>query len=246
VSVSPESAPRRFESQLVGRVSELEALRGSWARIESEQRCELVTVLGPAGIGKSRLVAEFAGGLDASAASGRCLSYGAGITYWPVIDVVTQLRAHLSEVGEAVATPLEALLEDTGAASTDELAWAFRKLVEAAARDRPLVLVFEDVQWAEDVLLDLIEHVAFVSSGAPILLACMSRPELLDRRPGWSGVLRLEPLTSEEAEQLALDSHGGGQIDTDVARQVAVASGGNPLFVEEMTAMMRESGEPLV
>jgi tetratricopeptide (TPR) repeat protein len=138
------------------------------------------------------------------------------------------------------------LLEDTGAASTDELAWAFRKLMEAAARERPLLLVFEDVQWAEDVLLDLIEHVAFVSSAAPILLTCMSRPELLERRPGWSGVLRLDPLTSEEAERLARERYSGRDIDPDVARRVAVASGGNPLFVEEMTAMMRESGEPLV
>src|SRR5262249_49096083 len=137
LSVSPEAAPRRVESQLVGREGELEALRKSWARVRSTEKCELVTVLGPAGIGKSRLVAEFAGPLDNSVASGRCLSYGTGITYWPVVDVITQLSEHLSDVDKAVATPLEELLEDTGAASTDELAWAFRKLVEAAARERP-------------------------------------------------------------------------------------------------------------
>ena len=154
-----------------------------------------MTVSGVAGVGKSRLVSEFGRRVDAAVAQGRCLSYGAGITYSPVVDVVAQLRQSMPDLEPAVSPTAARAARGPGAASTDELAWAFRKFVEAAAHERPLVLVFDDIQWAEEALLDLIEHVAFVASGAPILLVCMARPELLDRRPGWRGLVRLEPLT---------------------------------------------------
>ena len=155
----------------------------------TEQRCELRDLVGAAG--RRQVAARAPSSLrrvDADASrQGRCLSYGAGITYWPVVETLTQLRPSSATPTRQLSAPLRALLEGHGAASTDELAWAFRKFVEAVARERPLVLVFDDIQWAEEALLDLIEHVAFVSSGAPILLLCMARPELLERRPGWRG-----------------------------------------------------------
>jgi DNA-binding SARP family transcriptional activator len=240
-SVSAESAPRQLDSELVGREVELRALDEAWARVGRERRCELVTVLGPAGIGKSRLVAEFAKRAAAPVVSGRCVSYGTEITYWPVVDILAQLGPQLGEIDEPVRAPLQALVEDSAAASVDELAWAFRKLVEAAARERPLVVVFDDVHWAQDVLLDLLEHVAVVSSGAPILLLCMSREELLEKRPGWGGVLRLEPLTDAEAERLVRARLGDSTPSPEVSRRIVESSRGNPLFVEELIAMLQGS-----
>ena len=107
----------------------------------------------------------------------------------------------------------------------------------------PLVAVFDDIQWAEDVLLDLLEHVAFLSTGAPILLLCMARPELLDRRSGWGGVLRLQPLSAEEAERLIDAKVDGHELEAEMRERILRAAGGNPLFVEEMAAMVQSSGD---
>jgi DNA-binding SARP family transcriptional activator len=246
VSVSAAAPARSFDALLVGRGDELAVLRAAWERVGVEHRCELVTVVGAAGIGKSRLVAEFVREAAAYVTAGRCLSYGAGITYWPVLEVLGQLRSFVERLEPAVAAPLRALLGDDAVTSTDELAWAFRKLVETAARARPLVVVLDDLQWAEEALLDLVEHVAYVSSGAPVLLLCMARPELLERRPAWGGVLRLEPLTPGEAEELALDRLGDERRNPSVARRIAASSGGNPLFVEELAAVLHEAGERAV
>ena len=129
----------------------------------------------------------------------------------------------------------------------DEIAWAFRKLLEEAARERPLVVVFDDLQWAEATFLDLIEHVADLSRGAPILLLCMARPELLDRRPGWAGGklnatnVLLEPLSSRR-DAGADRSSSGRAVDDALRGGSSTAAEGNPLFVEEMVALVRESG----
>ena len=115
--------------------------------------------------------------VDATVAHGRCLSYGAGITYWPVVEVLTQLQPELAELDAGDRRPAaRAARRRRAPSSTDELAWAFRKFVEAVSREKPLVLVFDDIHWGEEALLDLIEHVAFVSSGAPILLALHGPP----------------------------------------------------------------------
>ena len=196
-------------------------------------------------MGKSRLAAEFLAAADATVVRGRCLSYGEGITYWPVVEVLKQLEAQRSrlELDPAAADALAALLGQDGTSSTDEIAWAFRKLLEAVAAERPVVAVFDDIQWGEDVFLELLEHVAFLSTGAPILLLCMARPELLDRRSGWGGVLRLQPLAPEEAEALMESRIGGRELDADVRERILRAAGGNPLFVEEMAAMVQASGD---
>jgi class 3 adenylate cyclase/DNA-binding SARP family transcriptional activator/tetratricopeptide (TPR) repeat protein len=240
LSVSNEGPAPDFDSPFLGRDAELQRLVDTWSRVQAGERCELVTIAGAAGLGKSRLVSELTSSIDATVAHGRCLSYGAGITYWPVLEMLTQLQPQLDLLEAAIAAPLRALLEGAGTSSTDELAWAFRKLVEAVAHERPLVLVFDDIHWAEEALLDLIEHVAFVSSGAPILLLCMARPELLDRRPGWRGLLTLEPLSTEQTEEL-IRTRLGDDPGAGVADRIVAAAEGNPLFVEEIAAMLQAS-----
>ncbi len=190
-------------------------------------------------------MAEFLASVDATVVRGRCLSYGEGITYWPVVEVLKQLEARRSraELDPAATAALAVLLGDEGRSSTEEIAWAFRKLLEAVAAEGPIVAMFDDIQWGEDVFLDLLEHVAFLSTGAPILLLCMGRPELLDRRSGWSGVTRLQPLSAEEAELLMEARIGGRELGADVRERILRAAGGNPLFVEEMAAMVQASDD---
>ena len=244
-AVSTLTAERRFDSPLVGRERELAALAEAWERARGGPSCELVTVVGAAGLGKSRLVAEFLGSVEATVVRARCLSYGEGITYWPVVEVLKQLEAHRSrvELDPIAADAIAALLGRDGTSSTDEIAWAFRKLLEAVAAEGPVAAVFDDIQWGEEVFLELLEHVAFMSAGAPILLLCMARPELLDRRSGWSGVVRLQPLVPDEAEALMDSRTAAQELDADVRERILRAAGGNPLFVEEMAAMVHASGD---
>jgi class 3 adenylate cyclase/tetratricopeptide (TPR) repeat protein len=245
VAVSTAAVERRFDSPLVGRAKEVALLTDAWERVRAAQACELVTVVGAAGVGKSRLAAEFLAWADARVVRGRCLSYGEGITYWPVVEVLKQLEAHRSrdELDPIAAEALAVLLGYGGTSSTDEIAWAFRKRLEAVAAEGPVVAVFDDIQWGEDVFLDLLEHVAFLSTGAPILLLCMARPELLDRRSGWSGIVRLQPLDPEDAETLMEARIGSQELGADVRERILKAAGGNPLFVEEMAAMVEASDD---
>ena len=154
-------------------------LREAWERALAERRCELVTVVGEPGVGKSRLAAEALAAIEARVVRGRCLPYGEGITYWPVVEVIKQLDALPAD--PAAAAAIRSLLGETEAGRrADEIAWAFRKLLEEQA---PLVVVFDDIQWGEETFLDLVESTALLSAGAPLLLLCMARPELLERRP---------------------------------------------------------------
>jgi class 3 adenylate cyclase/tetratricopeptide (TPR) repeat protein len=229
-----EVAERSHVSRFVGRGRELEQLADAWSRALTGPRCELVTVVGDPGVGKSRLVAEALGSLDARIVRGRCLPYGEGITYWPVIEVVKQLAALPSDPAAAVA--VRSLLgESDQGTSADQIAWAFRKLLEEQA---PLVVVLDDIQWGEETFLDLVEAAALLTSDAPILLLCMARPELLERRPAWPGALRLEPLSEDEADELIRDQASGELRD-----RIAHAAGGNPLFISEMLAMAREQAD---
>jgi class 3 adenylate cyclase/tetratricopeptide (TPR) repeat protein len=234
---------RRHETPMVGRERELQALRDAFARARHDRSCQLFTVLGAAGVGKSRLAYEFLKHLDATVVRGRCLSYGEGITYWPVIEVLKQLDALPSDP-TAAASLCSLLGESQQGTSAEEIAWGFRKLLEERARERPLVCVFDDIHWAEETLLDLVEHIADLSRDAPILLLCMARPELLDKRPGWGGgklnatTVLLEPLSGEETDAL-VDELGG--LSGDLRERIRAASEGNPLFVEEMLALVRES-----
>jgi tetratricopeptide (TPR) repeat protein len=234
---------RRFATPMVGRETELRRLRDAYAQAVHDRSCQLFTVLGSAGVGKSRLAAELLGGLEARVLRGRCLSYGEGITYWPVVEILKQFGA-LPE-GDA-ARPLRALLSETDEpASAAEIAWGFRKLLEHAAQDAPLVVVFDDLHWAEETLLDLVEHVADLSRDAPLLLLCLARPELLERRPSWGGgkwnatTVLLEPLDAAETEELLAELGGVG---VELRERIVQTAEGNPLFLEEMLALVRDSG----
>jgi predicted ATPase len=234
VRVLDKPAPR-YDTPFVGRAREQWIVRDAWERARAEQRCELVTVVGEAGLGKSRLAAEALRSIDATLVDGRCLPYGEGITYSPVVEVLKQLESQPSD--ETAAAAIRSLLGETEAAtSADEIAWAFRKTLEQEATVRPLVVVVDDVHWGAATFLDLIEHVALLSSGAAILLVCLARPELLDRRPDWPITIRLEPLRDEELAALMPE-----RIPRGLREKIMRAAGGNPLFIEEMVAMAGEA-----
>jgi class 3 adenylate cyclase/tetratricopeptide (TPR) repeat protein len=271
LNVKPGAAghERRSDSPMVGRAAELELLRQAFGRAVSERACHFFTVLGAAGVGKSRLLSEFLDGLqpEATVLTGRCLPYGEGITFWPALEAVSQAagltegdspelaRAKIAELlsGEDAsslaaerAAGLLGFAETT--ASADEGFWGMRKLFEALARRAPLVLVFDDLNWAEPTFLDLLEHVADWSRDAPILLVGMARPELMEMRPGWAGGKRnattifLEPLSDSESGKLINNLLGQAALAAEVQAKVQEAAGGNPLFVEETLAMLIEDG----
>jgi class 3 adenylate cyclase/tetratricopeptide (TPR) repeat protein len=233
-----EGAPafaRRFDTPFVGREEERARLLGCFDSSAGEKTPLLVTVLGAAGLGKTRLAAELIAeiGERATVLEGRCLSYGEGITFWPLQQILRGL-------GERPA----GAPEPERARGTEETFWAYRKLFEALAKERPLVLVLEDIHWAEPTLLDLIEHIVEWTREAPMLVVCVARPDLLEERPGWPGeLIELGPLASEEAETLVAMLAAG--VDPAIrARAVEVAEG-NPLFLEQLLALAEEDGHEL-
>ena len=225
---------------LVGRERELQLLRQAWDRAVQESGCHLFTLLGPAGVGKSRLVGELLAGLGdaATVLRGRCLHYGDGITFWPLVEAllaVGSLPSLCSSASTQVAPrPQRSCSGRSGGCSSR---W------RASGRS---ILHVDDLQWAEPMLLDLLDHVVDLSRGAPILLLCTARPELLDDRPAWGGgklnatTVLLEPLGATDSEAL-LDQLGDG-LDPEARARVIAASEGNPLFLEEMVALARERG----
>ncbi|HEU5212821.1 MAG TPA: adenylate/guanylate cyclase domain-containing protein [Gaiellaceae bacterium] len=227
-----EGLARHPESPLVGRVRELDRLRRDFDTAVEDRTCHLFTLLGAAGVGKSRLVAEFLAGVDAAVVRGRCLHYGDGITYWPLVEVLVQLGDDPDHLLELPSPP--------------EIALAARRRLEQRAADGPLVVVFDDLHWAEPTFLDLVEHVADFSREAPIFLLCVARPELLELRPAWGGgkvnatTVLLEPLPATDTETLIRNLLGAKEIDEETRQRILAASEGNPLFVEEMLAMLRE------
>jgi class 3 adenylate cyclase/DNA-binding SARP family transcriptional activator len=235
---------RRFDVSLVGRARELDLLRDAWDRAIAESGCHLFTLLGAAGVGKSRLVAELLSDLgdEVSVLSGRCLHYGEGITFWPLIEALTSL-------GEA-AQPVFERLSGGSVATPEELFLEVRRLLESVAVERPVILYLDDLQWAEPMLLDLLDHVVDLSRDAPILLLCASRLELLEDRHGWSGgklnatTVQLQPLGDNECETL-LDQLAD-DLEPPERSRVISASQGNPLFLQEMVALMHEHGSVLV
>src|SRR3954470_20567561 len=217
-----EGLSRRLDTPLVGRVTELRRLRDAYDQAAADEACQLFTILGSAGVGKSRLAAEFLTSLDgARICRGRCLPYGDGITYWPVVEVIKQLPD--VELEPTVSRGIEAVLSGSTDSSTEQIAWSFRKLLEAHASEVPLVCVFDDVHWGEETFLDLLESIADLSRGASILLVCVARPELLDRRPGWAGgkvnstSVLLEPLGPSEAAEMVASL---ASVDHDLRNRI--------------------------
>ncbi len=250
VIAGADSFARRSDTPLVGRTDELGVLRDGLTAGADRRECRLVTVIGAAGVGKTRLVSEFVAevGAYATVASGRCLPYGDGITFWPLTELIQRLGGEQA-VAEAMGDDPDAalvverlrVLGGHGSAPPEELFWAVRRLFELLARERPLLVVLEDVHWAEPMLLDLVEHVSRWSRDAPILLLCVARPELLEERPQWEGVhVRLEPLSSGEATQLldALDARG--ILSPELRGRVTEVAQGNPLYAEQFVAMLAD------
>ena len=234
VLAGAEPLARHLEIPLVGRERERKRLWRDYEDVVADSACRLFTLLGPAGIGKSRLVADFLErvGDSADVLRGRCLSYGEGITYWPLVEMLIAIGVDPDSV---IGT------------SPPETQLAFRRLLEARAAERPQVVVVDDLQWAEPVFVDLVEYVADLSRDAPVFLLCIARNELLDARPEWGGgklnatSLLLEPLDDAECLELMDRLVDHGALDDELRGRITRASAGNPLFVEEMLAMVRES-----
>ena len=231
----------RAEAPLVGRKRELAALRRALKRAADGGSAHAAVVLGSAGVGKSRLTAELARrARGVTALWGRCLSYGDGITYWPLREVVAQ--APESKERDAV---LEALEAETPLPAA-EIALLFRRFCEALARERPLVVVFDDVHWAEPTFLELVEHLADKGQ-APILVVCVAREELLEDRSefleGRSNAARipLDALSAEETDAL-LDGLGGTILESSQRARIVAAAEGNPFFLEQLLALALEGG----
>jgi class 3 adenylate cyclase/tetratricopeptide (TPR) repeat protein len=239
---------RRLDSPLVGREFELALLRQAFERVAAQRSCHLFTLLGSAGVGKTRLVNEMLTDVSsrASVLVGRCRPYGDGTTFWPLRDIVRKLPALEAIVGVADAQVVSGAVGlGDATAGADDTFRALRKLVEAVARDEPLVLIFEDVHWGQASFLDFVEHLAEWVRDAPVLLLCVARPELLEGRRSWGGgrlnatTILLEPLDESESA-LLVTNLGGEDVAPELRRTITEVAEGNPLFLEEMVAMIRE------
>ncbi|HEV2756184.1 MAG TPA: AAA family ATPase [Actinomycetota bacterium] len=257
----------RPQTPLVGRDRELRLLRETLDRVAEDRSPHLFTVLGAPGVGKSRLVAELAASSPARVLHGRCLPYGEGITYWPLAGIVQgaagidsaddpgearrKLAASVGEDDEAAAVTkgvAQAVGLSDAEVTTADLAWAVRKYFEKIAARQPVVVVVDDVHWAEPALLDLLDHVLDSVLDVPLLLVCTARLELLELRPGWGGgkmnsaSLVLGPLREPECRALLGALLGDSPALDDVNDAVFRVADGNPLFVEEMVSMLVEDG----
>jgi DNA-binding SARP family transcriptional activator len=247
-----------LKTSLVGREPEVARLRDAFERMARDRALRMLTILGPAGIGKSRLAQELASLAveRATVLVGRCVPYGEGITFWPLREIVGELTVAgpsgtLIHAGHEARPLLDGLQEAIGDAATagdrEEIFWTTRSLLEALARERPLVVFFEDVHWGEQTFLDLVEYLVERVREAPILLVCIARLELLEQRSGWrherpnTSTLTLERLPNRDCEAL-IDNLARGLAPTTRGRVLEIADG-NPLFIEQLVAMLAERGD---
>ncbi|HET9673400.1 MAG TPA: BTAD domain-containing putative transcriptional regulator [Gaiellaceae bacterium] len=247
----------RETGQLIGRRGELRRLRAAYSRVRRKRQATLAVVVGEAGIGKTRLVRQFVNGVDdARILVGHCVSYGEGATYLPLVEVVRQatreksLDKLLVDVDEAdqVARVLRVLAGELDEPfALGDASWAVQRFVGALAREAPVVLILDDVHWAEPALLDLVEQLVQHASGVPLLVLAMARPELVARRPQWAEhadgpvVVRLERLSDDDTKRLVA-SHGGTHLEKPVLERVVATAEGNPLFAEQLFSLVQERG----
>jgi predicted ATPase/class 3 adenylate cyclase len=255
--------PRRLDAPMVGREQELATLNDRYVQAVDSGNCRLVTVVGEAGVGKSRLVEEFmrSASEQATVLRGRCLPYGDGITFWPLAEAVRQAariveRDSASEArrklcalvddGDVVARVQSAIGLSEEPFPVQDLSWASRRLFETLAAERPLVVVFDDVHWAESTFLELVDHVV-ANAEAPLLILCSTRRELIERQPAWStsehsSRIELAPLSAEDTSAVAEHLLGSAGLDEKVRARIVEAAEGNPLFVEQLLSMLIDEG----
>jgi class 3 adenylate cyclase len=271
VDLTPEA-----RTPLVGRVGEVEQLVGALERARRQRSTELVTVAGVPGIGKSRLVGELFQSIDRGRQltywrQGRSLPYGQGVSYWALAEMVKAQASILesdsddeveAKLKRTVALlidddtewvvshlrPLVGRTSDGASASQEEAFAAWRRFFEALAEQRPLVLVFEDIQWADDGLLDFIEHLVDWARDVPMLILCTARLELLERRPAWGGgklnaaIIALAPLSNEETAKLIASLSERALLEAETQSVLLDRAGGNPLYAEQFVRMLAERG----
>jgi tetratricopeptide (TPR) repeat protein len=232
---------RRLDAPLVGRKRELAALRRVLKRAVDGSAARVAIAVGPPGVGKSRLAAELTRrAKGVTTLWGRCLSYGDGITYWPLREALEQ--AAESAERDAVLAALDAETPPPA----PEIAWLFRQFCEASARERPLVVIFDDVHWAEPTFLELVEHLADKGAG-PIAVVCLAREELVEEQPAFlegranADRILLDVLSADETDAL-LDGLGGTILESDQHARILEAAEGNPLFLEQLLALALEGG----
>ncbi len=251
---------RPIHTPFVGRGRELAELRHAFDTAVKDSTCTLATIVGPPGIGKSRIAREALRSFEKEArvVVGRCVAYGDGITYLPLAEVVrdvagpdperglTELLADVERGEVATRLVLGAIGANDEPGGPEETAWAFRRLFEALSSSRPLVVAVDDIHWAEPALLDLLEYMLGFSSGAPILLLCLARPDVFDSRPSWAAprpnasLVTLAPLSAAESAGLVEVLAPDAPFSPALRDRIVAAADGNPLFVEQMVAMVAD------
>lgn len=255
---------RRLDAPMVGRAAELKLLRAQLRAAVDGRTAHLATVVGEAGVGKSRLVDELIAGLaeDVRVLRGRCLPYGEGITFWPLAEAVRDAAGIVErDTTEEARVKLDALAGDAEAAErvasaiglsttpfpVEELVWGARRFLEQLSCDQPAIVLFEDVHWAEATFLELVDQVAAQAQECRLLLLCTSRPDLVERLPEWSTGARsirldLDRLTEEQTSEITAHLLGNTELDDEVKARIVAAAEGNPLFVEQLLSMMIDDG----
>jgi class 3 adenylate cyclase/tetratricopeptide (TPR) repeat protein len=253
VEVGPDAfPPRPVRTPMVGRATELRCLQALFRRVQADHHGALATVVGEAGLGKSRLVRELRESLAGTArvAVGRCASYGEAATFAPLAQIVR------SALGLGVGTPvaeaearLASVIEGPPArgvaagiglsrevVALEEVSWALRCFLRRLASRQPLVLIIEDLHWAEDPLLDLLQRLAD-EADEPVLVLCTARPDLLERYPDWPTAIALEPLSPADAAHIVTSL---AEVADDLRQRLIMTAGGNPLFLEELVQLVGE------
>jgi class 3 adenylate cyclase/tetratricopeptide (TPR) repeat protein len=260
-----EGYQRRIDTALVGRELEMAQLAAAFDVVVSAASCRALTVIAEAGVGKSRLVAEFTNAIAASGVTvirGRCLPYGEGITFWPLRGAVREAAGiGDDETPDEARRRLAAIMPDpdvieriasaiglsTAEFAVGEIAWAARNFFAHLAASGPVCVVFDDIHWAAPTFLDLVENLVEVLDASPVFIMATARHDLLDSREEWgraprSELLELYPLAREDVERVIANLLGGGEVAPEIASRVAAAADGNALFIEQLLAMLIDSG----